>query len=70
MVNMEEEIGKTAGRRKPPADVLRVDPNERARAGEWRRAFGSAGIPKGVYRFNSHREADEWMWKMIARKKS
>lgn len=26
-------------------------------------------IPKGVYRFNSHEEADEWMWRMISRRK-
>jgi len=27
-------------------------------------------VPKGVYRFNSHEEADEWMAKMLNRKPS
>ena len=67
-INFDEQPGKPAGRRKPPPDPLRVEPGGRERAREWQRAFGSTGIPKGVYRFKTHQEADEWMWKMIARK--
>lgn len=31
------------------------------------RLRGCALIPKGVHRFKTHEEADEWMTKMIAR---
>jgi hypothetical protein len=31
-----------------------------------RKAFGYGGIcPRGVFRFRSHEEADEWMMKML-----
>lgn len=31
------------------------------------RLRGGALIPKGVYRFHSHEEADQWMLRMMAR---
>jgi hypothetical protein len=33
----------------------------------WRKAFGGVRVPKGVHRFQTHQEADEWLWWMIAR---
>ena len=33
----------------------------------WRRAFGGLPVARGVYRFRSHEEADEWLWRMMAR---
>ena len=27
----------------------------------------STGVPRGVYRFKTHEEADEWMEKMLAK---
>lgn len=67
IVNLEEEPGKTVGRRRPPTDPLSVKESSRATSKEWNKAFKSARIPRGVYRFDSHEEADEWMWKMITR---
>lgn len=59
--------GKTVGRRLVgnPLDPV-THSKERAR--RWSEAMKAPFIPRGVYRFNSHEEADEWMWKMISRK--
>ncbi len=66
VVNVEETIGKTVGRRGPPHPFsLRGETKEDMRA--WRRAFPTPFVPKGVYLFRSHEEADKWMLKMIAR---
>lgn len=66
VINCEEEIGKTVGRRKPmPIDDTDLDSKERKR--EWHRKLPLRGVPKGVYRFKTHEEADEWMIKMLAR---
>jgi hypothetical protein len=35
-----------------------------------RQASGGIGIPRGVYRFKTHEEADAWEEKMIARSHS
>jgi len=60
---------KTVGRRRPgnPLNIER-DTKENARA--WRRAFPTPFVPKGVYRFKSHEEADVWLCQMITRKPS
>lgn len=60
VINVEEKIGKTVGRRKP-GNPLRIYPNEIEAARLWRRTFGGVRIPKGVFRFSSHQEADQWM---------
>jgi hypothetical protein len=36
-------------------------------AGELHKSFGHRWCPKGVYRFKTHEEADEWMNRMLAR---
>jgi hypothetical protein len=62
-----EAPGKTVGRRRLPFTLgAEHDTMEMARA--WRRAFPTPFIPKGVYRFRSHEEADQWLWKMLTRK--
>jgi hypothetical protein len=69
VVNLEEFPGKVVGHRGPPADPLTItaaDRIEDARA--WQAAFRPLRIPKGVYRFHSHEEADEWLWQMLTRK--
>ncbi len=48
---------------------LDISSSSKAGAKEWQKALGhGVRIPKGVFRFNSHEEADEWLWKMITRK--
>lgn len=68
IVNLEEDIGKWVGRRRAP-DPLRVRAGEKEDARRWSRLGGGTGIPKGVYRFRTHDEADAWLWKMITRRK-
>jgi hypothetical protein len=57
VINCEEFIGKTVGRRCVTEDSLSY-------AGQLNRTLASLGplrIRKGVYRFNSHEEADQWL---------
>lgn len=64
VINVEEFIGKTVGRRVPPKSgvALQVTLNQALKSQK-------LGVcPRGVYRFNSHEEADAWMWKMTNRK--
>ena len=67
VVNVEENIGKTVGKRTGVARSLRVKEDSKEAAEAWRRALPSGGVPKGVYRFHSHEEANEWLIKMMAR---
>jgi hypothetical protein len=68
-VSPDEIPGKSVGRRRVGSAL---DPltHSKERARGWSEAMKTSFIPKGVYRFNSHEEADEWMWKMISRRKS
>ncbi len=65
VVNLEETPGKTVGRRKLNDPLMAG--LDKAASKEWRAAFGGVGLPKGVYRFDSFEEADEWILKMITR---
>ena len=69
IINLEDEPGKTVGRRQPPSDPLDVKTSSKVAMEEWNEALKTARIPRGVYRFHSHEEADEWLWNMITRKK-
>jgi hypothetical protein len=60
VINLEEKIGKTVGRRKAP-NPLRVSSDDVARSEDWRRALGGVRVPRGVFRFRSHEEADAWL---------
>ena len=64
----DERIGKKVGRRLS-TDGLSVAHSTKENARAWHEAFGGRMVPRGVYRFNSHEEADEWMWKMLTRPK-
>lgn len=60
VINIEETIGKTVGRRQlgdplKAADGIQQFINE---------AFATTGnrlTPRGVFRFKTHQEADQWM---------
>lgn len=73
IINLDDPVGKVVGRRRVP-NPLRVDGRAIESAKAWRRAFGGVGVPKGVYRFRSHENADEWLWqtrmKRLATRKS
>jgi hypothetical protein len=59
IVNLEETPGKVVGRRTAAA----ADYDRLAEAGK--ELFRGIGIPKGVYRFRTHEEADQWMENQI-----
>lgn len=65
VINIEEFIGKTVGRRKPPKPFQNKMMNRNAMI-RLREYTGGLGIPKGVHRFKSHEEADLWMIRKMA----
>jgi hypothetical protein len=69
-VNVEENIDRFVGRRTGTPDALSITTSNKAESMAWRKAFGGIHVPRGVYRFATHEEADEWLWRMIARPRS
>lgn len=63
VINLEEKIGKTVGRRTVVRDAFRYGMALQKSASEFARALGYPRYPKGVFRFHSHEEADAWMTK-------
>jgi hypothetical protein len=66
-INVEEDIDKVVGRRTKRPNALSVETSTKADAIAWRKSLGGVHVPKGVYRFRTHEEADEWLWRMITR---
>jgi hypothetical protein len=66
-INVQEKIDRFVGRRTKTPDALSVETSRKADASAWREAFGGIRVPRGVHRFRTHQEADEWLWRMIAR---
>ena len=69
-INVEEKIDRFVGKRTRTPDALSLAGSTKADAIAWQKALGGSGIPRGVYRFKTHEEADEWLWRMIARPKN
>ena len=64
-INIEEPIGKTVGRRviKDPTDYgMKLQ----EAGSQLQQTLDIAYIPRGVYRFKTHEEADEWLMKMMS----
>ena len=61
--NSDKDIGRADDPRSQAQDSFKT---RQADSSEPRK---STGIPKGVYRFKTHEEADEWMTRMLARSK-
>ncbi|MCU0748772.1 MAG: hypothetical protein MUF13_04410 [Akkermansiaceae bacterium] len=61
VINLEESIGKQVGRRKPPTDPLRVASDLNQLATGLLAASGNKLPRRGVFRFHTHEEADQWM---------
>jgi len=68
-INLEENIGKVVGHRRPPKDAFAAGMGLQKLTVRLGEEFGQRLVPKGVYRFRSHEEADAWMWKMLARRR-
>ena len=69
IINLEENIGKTVGRRTAPRDALRYGFGVQRTGVELGKALKVRFVPRGVFRFHSHEEADAWMMKHITRQK-
>ena len=67
VVNVEEHIDRIVGRRTRTTDPLSTASSRRADAIAWQRALGGIRVPRGVHRFRTHHEAEDWLWRMIAR---
>lgn len=65
-INLEENIGKTVGRRLPP-NPLQIQADEIVDSENWRRAFGGVRVPRGVFKFRTHEEADTWLMNHLTR---
>jgi hypothetical protein len=66
-INLDEKIDRFVGRRTKMPDGLSLKTSTKADAIAWRKAFGGVRVPRGVYRFKTHDEADQWLWQMITR---
>ena len=66
-VNPQEKIDRIVGKRTKTPDGLSTATSHKAESIAWRRSFGGVRVPRGVHRFTSHDEADQWLWRMIAR---
>jgi hypothetical protein len=69
-INVEEKIDRFVGRRTKTPDALSTATSNKANSIAWCKAFGGVRVPRGVYRFKTHEEADQWLWQMIARPKN
>lgn len=67
LVNVEERVDRFVGRRTRTPNALSTRTSNKANSMAWRKAFGGLRVPRGVYRFNTHEAADQWLWQMIAR---
>ena len=59
VINIDDPAGKTVGRRRPP-NPLCTKIFTIKRASEWQMALPVRYTPRGIFRFNSHEEADLW----------
>lgn len=66
-INVDEPIDRVVGRRTKVPDPLSMASSHKADAIAWRDALGGIRVARGVHRFRTHEEADEWLWKMISR---
>lgn len=62
-----ENIDRLVGRRTRMPDALSTKTSNKADSIAWRKALGGVRVPRGVYRFKTHEEADQWLWRMITR---
>jgi hypothetical protein len=67
VVNIDDPVGKVVGKRRP-ANRLVVSPQETDANRQWAATAFFPRIKKGVYRFNSHEEADQWLMDHSIRK--
>lgn len=65
--DLQSPIGKVVGRRGSRCASWNAASDSKENARRWRKAFPTPFVPRGVWRFKTHEEADEWMWRAITR---
>ena len=63
VINLEEKIGKTVGRRTVVRDAFRYGMGLQRTAAQLARSLGHPRYPRGAFKFHSHEEADAWLMK-------
>ena len=66
-INSEEKIDRQVGKRTKAPEGLSSATSRKTDSVAWQRSFGGMRVPRGVYRFKTHEEADLWLWQMISR---
>ena len=69
VINIEEKIGKTVGRRTLPRDAFAFGMALQKTGADLSRAFGQPRFPRGAFKFHSHEEADAWLMKYLTKRK-
>ena len=59
---------KTVGRRGDGVKKLSAKHDSKAFVRKWREALPTPMVPRGVYRFETHEEADEWLLNQLTRR--
>jgi hypothetical protein len=65
-INVEEKIDRFVGRRTQTPDSLQAGMQLQETAAHLHKTLKQRWWPKGVYRFETHEEADAWTTKMLA----
>jgi predicted transcriptional regulator len=66
-INVEEKIDRFVVRRTRTPDGLKAGMRMQASGLEFHKAFKHRWLAKGVHRFKTHEEVDQWMIKMLVR---
>ena len=66
IINLDDPARKIVGKRRVP-EPMAVTPGQIEASKAWRRSMGGIRVPKGVFRFHSHEEADEWLMANLTR---
>lgn len=67
IVNLQDPVVRTHGKRKYPKDSFEAGMALQKTGADLYCSLGHGLVPKGVYRFKTHEEADAWMRRMIVR---
>lgn len=67
-VNFGEEIGKTVGRRQPAAGAFATAMKLQKTVNDLQSHLDGI-CPRGVFRFKTHEEADEWLLQWMSRRR-
>ena len=66
-INVEEKIDRFVGKRTKTPEGWKAGMQIQATGLEFHNALKHRWLAKGVYRFKTHAEADQWMIKMLVR---